>query len=64
MASLISRSLVLATARLLSQAVLMLSPILIVRLLDVSQYGRYRQFTVTAIFLATLASFSIASNIN
>lgn len=62
--SLISRSIVLATARLMNQVLLMLSPIVLVRLLEISEYGRYRQFTVTAMFVISIAGFSIAGNIN
>lgn len=64
MSSLASRSLVLALARVMNQGLMMLSPILLVRLLDVEEYGRYRQFTVLAMFLIAIAGFSIAGNIN
>ncbi len=64
MSSLAARSLVLAVARLLNQGVMMLSPILLVRILDMEEYGRYRQFTVLAMFLIALAGFSITGNIN
>jgi O-antigen/teichoic acid export membrane protein len=64
LSSFASRSLVLAFARLMNQAMLMLSPIMLVRLLDVTEYGRYRQFTVTAVVVAQLASFAIPSGIN
>ena len=42
----------------------MLSPILLVRLLEITEYGRYRQFTVTAMFVISIAGFSIVGNIN
>lgn len=64
MSSLASRSLVLAFARLLNQGLLMLSPVLLVRLLEIGDYGRYKQFTVTAGLLIGIASFSIAGNVN
>jgi O-antigen/teichoic acid export membrane protein len=64
MNSLVSRSLVLAVARFMNQGLLMLSPILLVRLLTVAEYGRYRQFMVAAMLLTTTASFSITGNLN
>lgn len=64
MSSLASRSLVLALARLMNQGVMMLSPILLVRILEVEEYGRYRQFMVLAMFLASVAGFSIAGNVS
>ena len=44
MSSFVSRGAVLASARLLNQALVLLSPLLLVRLLDIVEYGRYRQF--------------------
>src|SRR5215813_15254809 len=64
MSSLISRSLVLGTASLLNQAVLLVSPMLLVRLLPMAEYGRYRQFVVAGSFLTLLAGFAINGNIN
>ncbi len=64
MSSLISRSIVLASARFLSQGLLMLSPILLVRLLDIEEYGWYRQFTVTAVLLIAIGGFSINGSVN
>ena len=61
--SLATRSVVLAIARLLSQALLMLSPIFLVRLLDVVEFGRYRQFTVTAGVLTMFGAFAISSSL-
>ena len=48
MSSFVSRGAVLASARLLNQALALLSPLLLVRLLDIVEYGRYRQFMATA----------------
>ena len=44
MTSIVSGGAVLASARLLNQALALLSPLLLVRLLEISEYGRYRQF--------------------
>ncbi len=54
----------LACARLLNQALALLSPLLLVRLLEIDEYGRYRQFMVTAMFLTSLGGFALASNLN
>lgn len=54
----------LATARLLNQALALLSPLLLVRLLEIAEYGRYRQFMVTAMFITSLAGFALSANLN
>ncbi len=54
----------LATARLLNQALALLSPLLLVRLLEIAEYGRYRQFMATAMFITSLAGFALAANLN
>ncbi|HUQ11771.1 MAG TPA: oligosaccharide flippase family protein [Steroidobacteraceae bacterium] len=64
MSSFVSRGAVLASARLLNQALALLSPLLLVRLLEISEYGRYRQFMATAMFITSLAGFALAANLN
>jgi O-antigen/teichoic acid export membrane protein len=64
MSSFVSRGAVLASARLLNQALALLSPLLLVRLLEISEYGRYRQFMVTAMFITSLAGFALSANLN
>jgi O-antigen/teichoic acid export membrane protein len=64
MSSFVSRGAVLATARLLNQALALLSPLLLVRLLEIAEYGRYRQFMATAMFITSLAGFALAANLN
>ncbi len=54
----------LASARLLNQALALLSPLLLVRLLEIAEYGRYRQFMATAMFITSLAGFALAANLN
>ena len=54
----------LASARLLNQALALLSPLLLVRLLEISEYGRYRQFMATAMFITSLAGFALSANLN
>jgi len=55
---------VLASARLLNQVLALLSPLLLVRLLEISEYGRYRQFMATAMFITSLAGFALSANLN
>jgi O-antigen/teichoic acid export membrane protein len=55
---------VLASARLLNQALAFLSPLLLVRVLDIVEYGRYRQFMSTAILVTSLGGFALSANLN
>jgi len=64
MSSFVSRGAVLASARLLNHALALLSPLLLVRLLEIAEYGRYRQFMATAIFITSLAGFALSTNLN
>jgi O-antigen/teichoic acid export membrane protein len=64
MSSFVSRGAVLASARLLNQALALLSPLLLVRLLEIDEYGRYRQFMATAMFITSLAGFALSANLN
>jgi O-antigen/teichoic acid export membrane protein len=64
MSSFVSRGAVLACARLLNQALALLSPMLLVRLLDIVEYGRYRQFMATAMLVTSLGGFALAANLN
>ena len=64
MSSFASRGAILAIARLLNQALGLLSPLLLVRLLDIVEYGRYRQFMATAMLITSLGGFALAANLN
>jgi O-antigen/teichoic acid export membrane protein len=63
MSSFVSRGAVLATARLLNQALALLSPLLLVRLLDIFEYGRYRQFMAIAMLVTSLGGFALSANL-
>src|SRR5687768_7903769 len=63
MSSFISRGAVLASARLLNQALALLSPLLLVRLLDIVEYGRYRQFMAIAMLVTSLGGFALTANL-
>ena len=53
----------LASARLLNQALALLSPLLLVRLLDIVDYGRYRQFMAIAMLVTSLGGFALTANL-
>ncbi len=53
----------LASARLLNQALALLSPLLLVRLLDIIDYGRYRQFMAVAMLVTSLGGFALTANL-
>lgn len=63
MSSFVSRGAVLASARLLNQALAFLSPMLLVRLLDIVDYGRYRQFMALAMLMTSLGGFALSANL-
>ncbi|MGH8569907.1 MAG: hypothetical protein ACREXU_18360, partial [Gammaproteobacteria bacterium] len=63
MSSTISRFLVLAFARFTNYAILLVSPIVFVRILDQHAYGQYREFVVYALTLATVLGFSVKTSI-
>jgi O-antigen/teichoic acid export membrane protein len=54
---------VLASARLLNQALMLLSPLLLVRLLDIVEYGRYRQFMAIAMLVTSMGGFALSANL-
>ncbi len=53
----------LASARLLNQALMLLSPLLLVRLLDIVEYGRYRQFMSVAMLVTSMGGFALSANL-
>lgn len=63
MSKLIESALILAFARITNFALVLVSPILLVRILDPESFGQYREFLVYAMLTANLAEFSIKSNL-
>jgi O-antigen/teichoic acid export membrane protein len=63
MASLTKRTLILAISQSLTFAVQFLSPIFLVRILDQTAYGQYKEFIVYSSLMLSFISFSIKSNL-
>jgi len=61
--SLLKRAVVLSFARFSNQAIVLLSPVLLVRILSVGEYGSYREFMVYASLVGPLVSFGIARSL-
>src|SRR5262245_10855672 len=54
---------IIATARFANQALIVLSPIILVRLLSVAEFGRYREFLLYVGLLASLGAFGINNSL-
>jgi len=63
MAGVGNRAAILTLSRLTNYGLLLVSPIILVRLLTVEQFGRYREFLLYASVLQTIAVFSINDSI-
>jgi len=63
LSSLTSRSIILAFARVSNFAVLLFSPVLLVRILDIETYGIYREFVLYALLAVALITPGIKPNL-
>ncbi|MGA7538167.1 MAG: lipopolysaccharide biosynthesis protein [Steroidobacteraceae bacterium] len=63
MSGLGNRAMILTLARLANYGLTIISPIILVRLLTVAQFGRYREFLLYATVLNTFATFSINASL-
>jgi len=57
------RAAVISITRMLNQGLLLISPILLVRLLSVEAFGRYREFLLYASVLITFANFTLSKSL-
>ena len=57
MAGLAKQTVVLSAARLANYGLMLISPMILVRLLSVEQFGQYRQFILYASFLQLVGAF-------
>ena len=63
MPSILKRSFVLSFSRLANQAIVFLSPILLVRILNVNEYGSYREFMLYAALISSVMTFGAARSL-
>lgn len=61
--SIANRTAILTLSRLANYGLMLISPILLVRLLDVESFGRYREFLLYGSILQSLAGFSINDSV-
>lgn len=63
MASLMKRTVILSFSRIANKAIVLLSPMLLVRILSISEYGKYREFLLYAGLVAPLVVFGIVHSL-
>lgn len=63
MASITQRTFVLVVSQVLNYAIQFFSPIFLVRILDKSAYGQYKEFLVYSSLVLTFVSFGVKSNL-
>jgi O-antigen/teichoic acid export membrane protein len=63
MSTLMSRGAVLTFSRLSNFGVLLISPLLLVRILEVEAYGQYQEFMIYASLLVTVCGFTVDSSL-
>jgi O-antigen/teichoic acid export membrane protein len=61
--NLLQNSLVLTFARLTNYAVMLVTPLVLVRMLDVTTYGQYREFLLYATVLVAILALAIRDNL-
>lgn len=62
-ASLTRQALVVSSARLINQGLMVISPLILVRLLTVEDFGLYREFLLYATVVGNLAAFSFPNSL-
>ena len=64
MSSLISRSAVLTVSRLSNFGIMVLTPLLLVRILAIEDYGRYQEFMVYAMLFVAICGFGVDASLS
>jgi len=62
-AGIIKRSAIISITRILNQGLMIISPVILVRLLSVEDFGRYREFILYSSLLAGIAGFGINTSL-
>src|SRR5262245_23997996 len=63
MSGLAGRAFVLSLSRFANYGLMLLSPIILVRLLSIDDFGRYREFVLYASLLQSIAGFGISASL-
>lgn len=63
MASLTRQALIVSASRFINQGLMVISPVILVRLLSVEDFGQYREFLMYATVVGNLAAFSLANSL-
>jgi O-antigen/teichoic acid export membrane protein len=63
MPGLMSRGFILTVSRVSNFAIIVLSPLFLVRILDVEEYGKYQEFMIYAMIFVTICAFGIDSSL-
>jgi O-antigen/teichoic acid export membrane protein len=63
MSDLMSRGAILTISRMSNFAIHLISPVLLVRILDVQSYGQYQEFTIYAMLLIAIFTFSVDTSL-
>lgn len=60
---LVNRTAIISMTRLMNQGLVIISPIILVRLLSVAEFGRYREFLLYVSLLSALAAFGFSTSL-
>src|SRR5688572_10391699 len=63
MSALLGRTAILTLSRISNFAIHLFSPLLLVRILDVTEYGHYQEFMIYAALLTVLCAFAVDSSL-
>lgn len=63
MAGLTRQALIVSASRFINQGLMVISPVILVRLLSVQDFGEYREFLMYATLVGNLAAFSLSNSL-